>query len=122
MKHIFYTLIFMLALYECAKLANCKKLHNHRKTLQKMDKEARGWYLKAHPLLILALLVDLFGLVLVGIGLFSSQWLCFLIVLILSVSQFQKLGAWAIFIDSMITIVIYLFAVLNTYHFHVCLP
>lgn len=117
MKHIFYTLIFMLVLYECAKLANSKKLHNHRKTLQKMDKEALGWYLKAHPLLILALLIDLFGLGLLGIGLFSSQWICFLIVLILSVSQFQKLGAWAVFLDSLITVIIYAFAILSAYHF-----
>jgi len=122
MKHIFYTLIFILSLYECMKICNCKKLDFHIKALQVMDKDARNWYLRAYPLLILASLIDLLGLLLLGIGLFSSQWLCFLIVLILSVSQFQKLGAWAIFIDSMITIVIYLFAVLNTYHFHVCLP
>lgn len=116
MKHIFYTLIFVLALYECAKLANCKKLHSHRKALQEMDKEAQCWYLKAHPLLIFTLLIDLFGLGLLGIGLFSSQWICFLIVLILSVSQFQKLGAWAVFLDSLITVFIYVFAILNSYH------
>lgn len=116
MKHIFYTLIFMLALYECAKLANCKKLHSHRKALQEMDKEARGWYLKAHPLLIFTLLIDLFGLVLLGIGLFSSQWVCFLVVLAMSFSRIQKLGAWAIFLDSLVTVIIYTFAILNAYH------
>ena len=121
MKHIFYTMIFMLAMYECAKLANCKKLNKHIKTLSGMNKLGKTWYLKAHPLLILASLIDLFGLVLLGIGLFSSQWLCFLIVMVLSFSQFQKLGAWAICLDSLVTIVVYLFAILNTYYFHLIL-
>lgn len=53
---------------------------------------------------------------LLGIGLFSSQWMCFLVVLAMSFSQIQKLGAWAIFLDSLVTIIIYTFAILNAYH------
>lgn len=121
MKHIFYTMIFMLAMYECAKLANCKKLNKHIKALQGMNKLGRTWYLRAHPLLIFASLIDLSGFALLGIGLFSSQWLCFLIVLILSFSRFQTLGAWAICLDSVITIVIYIFAILNAFHLHLLL-
>ena len=121
MKHIFYTMIFMLAMYECAKLANCKKLNKHIKALQGMNKLGRTWYLRAHPLLIFASLIDLSGFALLGIGLFSSQWLCFLIVLILSFSRFQTLGAWSICLDSVITIVIYIFAILNAFHLHLLL-
>ena len=51
-----------------------------------------------------------------GIGLFSSQWICFLVVLAMSFSRIQKLGAWAIFLDSLVTVIIYTFAILNAYH------
>lgn len=70
----------------------------------------------AHPWLHVALLMDTFGLLLLGIGLFSSQWVCFLIVLVMSFSQIQKLGVWAVFLDSLVTVIIYVFAVLNAYH------
>ena len=122
MKHVFYSLIILQALYELAKLFRSKTLYRHVKVFQRLDKASKKWYLMAHPWLHVALFMDTVGLLLLGIGLFSSQWVCFLVVLAMSFSRIQKLGAWAIFIDSMITIVIYLFAVLNTYHFHVCLP
>ncbi|WP_302562853.1 hypothetical protein [Phocaeicola coprocola] len=70
----------------------------------------------AHPWLYVALLMDIVGLLLLGMGLFSSQWVCFLVVLAMSFSQIQKLGAWAVFLDSLITIIIYVFAILNAYH------
>lgn len=70
----------------------------------------------AHPWLHVALLMDTTGLLLLGIGLFSSQWICFLVVLAMSFSRIQKLGAWAIFLDSLVTVIIYVFAILNVYH------
>jgi len=69
-----------------------------------------------HPWLHVALLMDTIGLLLLGMGLFSSQWICFLVVLAMSFSRIQKLGAWAVFLDSLITIIIYVFAILNVYH------
>jgi hypothetical protein len=60
--------------------------------------------------------MDTIGLLLLGMGLFSSQWVCFLVVLVMSFSQIQKLGAWAVFLDSLVTIIIYAFAILNAYH------
>ena len=47
---------------------------------------------------------------------FGYQWVCFLIVLAMSFSQTQKLGAWAVFLDSLVTVIIYTFAILNSYH------
>lgn len=116
MKHIFYALIILQALYELAKLFRCKYLYQHVKVFQKLDKTSKKWYLMAHPWLHIALFMDTIGLLLLGIGLFSSQWMCFLIVLAMSFSQIQKLGAWAIFLDSLVTIIIYTFAILNAYH------
>ena len=41
----------------------------------------------AHPWLHIALFMDTIGLLLLGMGLFSSQWICFLVVLAMSFSQ-----------------------------------
>ena len=121
MKHIFYALIILQLLYELAKLFKCKSLYRHAKVFQMLDKTSKRWYLMAHPWLHVALFMDTIGLLLLGIGLFSSQWLCFLIVLILSFSRLQTLGAWAICLDSVTTIVIYIFAILNAFHLHLLL-
>lgn len=91
-------------------------LYQHAKVFQKLDKTAKRWYLMVHPCLHVALFMDTIGLLLLGIGLFSSQWICFLVVLVMSFSQIQKLGAWAVFLDSLVTVIIYAFAILNAYH------
>ena len=70
----------------------------------------------AHPWLHVAFFMDTIGLLLLGMGLFSSQWICFLVVLGMSFSQIQKLGAWKVFLDSLVTVIIYAFAILNAYH------
>lgn len=116
MKHAFYALIIIQALYELAKLFRCKSLYRHVKVFQKLDKASKRWYLMAHPWLHVAFFMDTIGLLLLGMGLFSSQWVCFLVVLIMSFSQIQKLGAWAVFLDSLVTVIIYAFAILNAYH------
>ena len=116
MKHVFYALIIIQALYELAKLFRCKSLYRHVKVFQKLDKASKRWYLMAHPWLHVAFFIDTIGLLLLGMGLFSSQWVCFLVVLIMSFSQIQKLGAWAVFLDSLVTVIIYAFAILNAYH------
>lgn len=70
----------------------------------------------AHPWLHVAFFMDTIGLLLLGMGLFSSQWVCFLVVLVMSFNQIQKLGAWAVFLDSLVTVIVYAFAILNAYH------
>lgn len=116
MKHIFYALIILQALYDLAKLFRCKSLYQHVKVFQKLDKTSKRWYLMAHPWLHVAFFMDIAGLLLLGVGLFSSQWIYFLVVLAMSFSQIQKLGAWAVFLDSLITVIIYTLAILNAYH------
>lgn len=116
MKHAFYALIIIQALYELAKLFRCKSLYQHAKVFQDLEKTSKRWYLMAHPWLHVALFMDTIGLILLGMGLFSSQWICFLVVLAMSFSRIQKLGAWAIFLDSLVTVIIYTFSILNAYH------
>ena len=116
MKHAFYALIIIQALYELVKLFRCKSLYRHVKVFQKLDKTAKSWYLMAHPWLHVAFFMDTIELLLLVMGLFSSQWVCFLVILVMSFSQTQKLGAWAVFLDSLVTVIIYAFAILNAYH------
>lgn len=116
MKHVFYTLIIMQSLYELVKLFRCKSLYQHVKVFQRLDKTSKRLYLMAYPWLHVAFFMDVVGLFLLGIGLFSSQWVCFLVVLAMSFSQIQKQGALAVFLDSLITVIIYVFTILNSYH------
>lgn len=116
MRHAFYALIIIQALYELVKLLKCKSLYRHAKVFQKLDKTSKRWYLMAHPWLHVAFFMDIAGLLLLGVGLFSSQWIYFLVVLAMSFSQIQKLGAWAVFLDSLVTVIIYAFTILNAYH------
>lgn len=56
------------------------------------------------------------------IGIFSSQWLMFLLLFTLSFVKYifkgLKTPTWCTF-DSVLSIVFILFAILNTYHFHI---
>lgn len=115
MRYAFYALIITQALYEFAKLFRCKSLYHHVKVFQKLDKTSKRCYL-AHPWLHVAFFMDTIGLLLLGIGLFSSQWVCFFVVLAMSFSQIPKLGAWAVFLGSLVAVIIYVFAILNAYH------
>lgn len=119
MKYVFYFMILLLALYELAKAINCKVVYKRISECRKLGKDARSGYFAAHPVLLLMAFIDIIGWLLVIAGLLTSQWPCFALVILLSLSRFARLGSWAVFVDSIVTIVIYLFAVLNTFHFHV---
>ena len=67
MKHAFYALIIIQALYELVKLLKCKSIYRHVKVFQKLDKTSKRWYLMAHPWLHVALFMDTIGLLLLGI-------------------------------------------------------
>lgn len=118
MKHVFYFMVLMLVLYELAKAINCKVVYKRVSECRKLGKDARLGYFAAHPMLLFMVLIDILGWLLVIAGLLTSQWPCFALVILLSLSQFAHLGSWAVFVDNIVTIVIYLFAVLNTFHFH----
>lgn len=118
MKHIFFLFVGILALYEIMKALNCKRVYSHIRILHS-PKEDNNTYLKKHPMLLLMSILDLFGWITLIAGLMTSQWVLFLAVMALSLSRFQRLGSWAVCIDSIITVAIYLFAIINTYHLHI---
>ena len=119
MKHIFYILVGFLAFYEIMKALNCKRVYSRRYKYRYLPKEKIKAYLKEHPMLLLMSVLDIFGWITLMAGLMTSQWVCFLAVMVLSLSRFQSLGSWAVCIDSIITVAIYLFAIINTYHVHI---
>ena len=105
MKHVFYILVFLQIIYETVKVFGCRKLHRETEAMEAMDKAAREWYLWANP--FLGTLV---------MGLCTDQWYLFLLVLVLSFCRFQKFGAWAVCLDSIVTIVIYIYAFMDSYN------
>lgn len=116
MKHVFYILVFLQIIYETARIFGCRKLHSETEAMERMDKTAREWYLWANPFLGITLILDAIGLATLVMGLFTSQWYLFLLVLVLSCSRLQKLGAWAICLDSIVTVVIYIYAFMDAYN------
>lgn len=121
MEYIFYILICVMAFSELVKLGVSKELYTRTKEFNKLEKdnkEKRVEYMKEHPALLFVLFYDIFGWIMLLIGLMSSQWFCFLLIMLLSISHFQRLGAWAVRIDSFLSAVILIFAVVNKYHIH----
>lgn len=116
MKHVLYILVFLQIIYETVKVFGCRKLHRETEAMEAMDKAAREWYLWANPILEIALIFDAIGLATLVMGLCTDQCHLFLLVLMLSFCQFQKLGAWAICLDSIVTIVIYIYAFMDAYN------
>lgn len=116
MKHVFYILVFLQIIYETVKVFGCRKLHRGTEAMESMDKAARKWYLWANPYLGIALILDVIGMATLVMGLCTDQWYLFFLVLLLSCCRFQKLGAWAICLDSILTIVIYIYAFMNAYN------
>lgn len=116
MKHVFYILVFLQIIYEMVKVFGCRKLHRETEAMEAMDKTAREWYLWANPILGIALILDAVGMATLVMGLFTDQWYLFLLVLVLSFCRFQKFGAWAVCLDSIVTIVIFIYAFMDAYN------
>lgn len=123
MKHIFFLLVGLLALYEIMKALNCKKVYSrvteYNRLSKDKDKGKIEACLKEHPLLLVMIALDILTWVTLISGLMTSQWILFLMVIVLSLSRFQRLGSWAVLLDSIISTAIYLFAIINTYHLHI---
>lgn len=123
MKHLFFLFVGLFAVYETLKAFCCKKLYTHRREyrllVKKDDKSLIEAFFKAHPKVTLASIFDLGELIMCISGLMTSQWILFISVMLLSISRFQRLGSWAVCIDCAITTLIYLFAIINTYHLHI---
>lgn len=118
MTHLFYALISAMTVLELFKFPVAERLHKRVSEWRRIDQSDAARYMAAHPILYAVTAYNLFGLTVLFAGLASSQWPCFLAVLLLSFSRFQRLGVWAVRLDCMFTVAIFIFAIINKYHLH----
>lgn len=112
MEHVFYLLVSFFLAFEILSLFAVKKIHasvNKNRDLsnvQDMSATFATYYV-----------VNVLYFLTCVIGLISSQWACFLLILALCFIPKRYL-TWRI-IDGVISILILLFVILNKYHFHI---
>lgn len=123
MIHLFYFFVGLLAIYELLKMSNFKKVFQRcnevRKIQKSGDKQMLNNYIKEHPAILVMGMFDFICWIVLFAGLMTEQWILFLLVIILSLSRFQRIGSWAVFIDSLVTATIYMFAIINAFHLHI---
>lgn len=112
MEHIFYLLVSFFLAFEILSLFAVKKIHasvnkyRDLSNVQDMSATFATYYV-----------VNVLYFLTCVIGLISSQWACFLLILALCFIPKRYL-TWRI-IDGVISILILLFVILNKYHFHI---
>lgn len=112
MEHVFYLLVSFFLPFEILSLFAVKKIHasvnkyRDLSNVQDMSATFATYYV-----------VNVLYFLTCVIGLISSQWACFLLILALCFIPKRYL-TWRI-IDGVISILILLFVILNKYHFHI---
>jgi hypothetical protein len=117
LKFIFYFFGVVAVLYEIWSIGNwdaIKALHDKIDKLSKKQKDV-----KITPSESLLAILHLLYFVWVLVGLFSSQWEAFGFILILSLLNHWLKGRYWNKVDAVLTVAALLFAILNTYHFHI---
>jgi hypothetical protein len=119
LKFIFYAMGFFAIYYELWAISNFDKIKRFSKKLHISDEERPE--LTTNESIFIILMCGYF--IWCFVGLFTSQWLVFVGLFILSIltSVINKIGrtkAWN-FIDSLACVLLILFAILNTFHFHI---
>lgn len=112
MEHVFYLLVSFFLAFEILSLFAVKKIHasvnkyRDLSNVQDMSATFATYYV-----------VNVLYFLTCVIGLISSQWACFLLILALCFIPKRYL-TWRI-IEGVISILILLFVILNKYHFHI---
>ena len=111
MKHIFYFLAIFPILWEVTNIQDVKRTHNFILSFKTKDKKN----LTAKHLTFIIFALSYF--VWVFFGLLTFQWPVFL--LFFAMSFVPKLNIFTRFVDSIISLIILIFIVLNAYHFKI---
>ena len=114
MTHIFYFFAIFALLYELLVLTDTKNASKFLIDLTNKLKIKEDLATKEEAFSIFMLGYTIWNF----IGLFSSQWVLFLILLLLSIFSFKKYP-FLLFIDALISFGLILFIILNKYHFHI---
>lgn len=118
MTHLFYILVVLCIAIEIIVFAKQKGVHRALSEHQKKQKESgKVSFEDTEPKVVAYSIVMMMYWILCLIGLMSSQWLGFLIVILLGCIPKRKL--WWRYADSALTILVLLFIILNKYHFNV---
>lgn len=112
MEHVFYLIVAFFLWFEILSLISVRKIHasvnkyRDLSNIQDMSATFATYYV-----------VNVVYFLVCIVGLMSSQWICFLVILALSPISKRHIS-WRI-IDGVISIMILLFVILNKYHFHI---
>lgn len=113
---IFYLIGILAITWEFMGITSPIKMHKAFKEMRKIMKSEGGFdSLPSNYKTVSFLMIGYFIWVLVG--LFTNNWLIFLALLVLSVIPKR----WVVqrWIDSVITLALLLFAIINTFHLHI---
>ena len=112
MKHVFYFIGLLPLIYEMSVIMNPKRIYASKEKIKaagKFDNFTSGQ--KSYAILSLGYLVWAF------IGLFSFNWVAFLF--LIAISFIPKKYFILMWFDSVISFLILLFVLLNSYHFQI---
>lgn len=118
MTHLFYILGVFLILAELLVLNDQKKVY-HRLTVARRLKKAKIDFSLERYGIFYALfsVLGLYYFTYCLVGLMSSQWVLFAVLLFISFIPKPKL--WLRYLDTIISVMILIFILLNKYHFHI---
>ncbi len=119
MTHIFYIGLIIFIIYEVYSFLNAEKINTRQTEYKDLSKDVNKEYFlwKNGGFLIKLSLFNMFYFIYVFVGIFSSQWLLFLAILLLSLIPKKTVAVRRI--DSVLTIIILLFILINKYHLHI---
>lgn len=119
MTHVFYILIAFFIFVELIVLFSQKNIHSAVKRLKKLNKEKKGKlsFDEIGASMTLYQSIGIIYLIYCLVGLMSSQWVLFALIILLAF--IPKRWLWWRYVDSFVTLLILAFILLNKYHFHI---
>lgn len=117
MTHIFYLLLFIFIYYEISVIGNAERIVKKQEEYKSLPKDDKLEYLSKNFSLVAYSAFNVFYLLYVFVGLFTSQWWLFLT--IIAMSFIPKKKPLARKIDAIVTMAILLFILINKYHLHI---
>ena len=119
MTHVFYILIAFFIFVELIVLFSQKNIHSAVKRLKKLNKEKKGKlsFDEIGASMTLYQSIGIIYLIYCLVGLMSSQWVLFALIILLAF--IPKRWLWGRYVDSIVTLLILAFILLNKYHFHI---
>lgn len=117
MTHVFYILIAFFIFVELIVLFSQKNIHSAVKRLKKLNKEKKGKlsFDEIGASMTLYQSIGIIYLIYCLVGLMSSQWVLFALIILLAF--IPKRWLWWRYVDSIVTLLILAFILLNKYHF-----